>query len=174
MHAAIGRLRGKAPPSDDVLDRLVALNPRFHVSWLPPHSDWCGGLWAIYDRRGDHLWRAAGKARLDRYEREAPGKVSAELVYSCESIMDGDHMVSTFDDQQFGSDAMFRSLHEGEEAIRGILDKLEASLQDKEQHIIQSEYATNEQFREAVDSLYPDFRNALVERVVVAQPEVAA
>lgn len=120
-HKAIARLRGRGEPRAEILDRILAINPGFRVSWLPegvPQKDHLGkdyqrpAMWRVYEVNEHPIRRAAGFARLQRFEKweQEKQKENIGLVYDAQDWMDGLHLVAEYSEQFFGTEKMFDDL----------------------------------------------------------------
>lgn len=148
MHEICGRLRGRDAPSEAVLDRLRALmGPRVRVSWVPVTRDG-DGVWMLTERVGEPWYRACGRAILDRYAAEGVAP-SAAVWYAAECMLDGDHTIATYTDQQFGTDWMFAELAQNEANVRPLLAAIAAAQRATERTSIAAECAANPDFASA-------------------------
>lgn len=139
MHRAIGRLRGKAEPREDILDRLLVINPNYRVYWALP-TPRRPGYWEIHEHRPNPARAAAGHHRLRRWEemeRKAitvadKARINFGIPRDCESMIDQVHYVAAYTDEQFGQDFMFVELREGEQNLRAVLAQMEREYQKQE------------------------------------------
>lgn len=185
MHECVGRLRGKAEPRPDILDRLRALmGPRLRVSWVPLTRDG-DGAWMLCERTGEPGYRWCGAAILNRY-RQAGQPVPEALWYAAECMQDGDHTIATYTEAQFGTDWMFAELARNEAEARAMRQAILSAQQQAERDAIDAECRQNPEFAaewmqryapeaaEAVDEvterLYPRLKGA-VSRTVLSNVE---
>lgn len=148
MHDAWGRLRGHAEPAPEVGDKLLAINPRFRLSWIPGVGD--AGYWVISDRRGDPLWRDAGLARMKRYAQVGAERMDAYTYWDTEAMIDGDHTVAVYPEGIVGSDRFYHELRQGEHVMKTMLDTLDRGLKEKELADIEGEMALDPTYAEYV------------------------
>lgn len=149
MHPVVGRLRGRACPAKHILDRLAALSPHYRVHWMPVWAEG-PGKWVVAEHRDHVHYREVGKWRLARFEREGKrfggDKLTPSVLYGCELMIDGDHIVAVYDNLKFGSDEMFRELETLDaqrDAFRPVLNK---ALQDSEDREVKKELDENDEF----------------------------
>lgn len=152
-HRALGRLRGKTAPSDEILDRIAALRPTFRVHWTPWHDG--AWYWLIANHIGSPVWMSTGAYVYERYAG-TPNATPANMA-GAELMLDGGYIVARFTDEEFGGDHMFRELH----GIDTRLAKLEAddaaafrlSRLKKEWELASGERAKNEAYKQYLDAL---------------------
>lgn len=155
-HPAVGRLRGKDAPPVAFLDRLLALNPKYRVSWLPPSADSPNtGCWGLYEDWGGDLWRESARARMRLYAAH-PGTADAGVWYELEAQLDGHKLVGFYTDQQMGSDWMLRDLHEAELALKDKHAALEAATRRKQRRDIDAAIEQDPAFAEYVRTVAMD------------------
>ena len=185
MHEVIGRLRGRAEPRADILDRLRDLmGPRVRLHWVPMTRDG-DGAWMLCERTAEPGYRACGAAILARY-RAAGKPVPEALWYAAECMQDGDHTVATYTEAQFGTDWMFAELARNEAEAKAMKDAIFSAQRQAEQDAIDLECRNNPEFAaewmtrnapeaaEAIDAvtdrMYPRLTGA-VSRTVLTQLE---
>ena len=148
MHDLLGRLRGQTAPPDAVLDRLRDLmGPRVRLHWAPAY-DGRGGVWVLAERVGEPGYRACGAAILERYRR-AGQPVPVEIGLGVEMMLDGDHVVATYDATRFGTDWMFQDLAKHEREARAMKQAIFSAQRASERRAIEAEQAQNPAFAAA-------------------------
>lgn len=126
MHHGLGRLRGKTPPADHILDRLVGICPTFKAHWQPWAEDG-KHYWFIANHVGTPIYRATGQhcfQRLEQHARATGKPADPGLIAGAELMMDGGYIVRWFTDAQFGTEWMFQEL----QAIGPRLQAIEAGM----------------------------------------------
>lgn len=181
MHEVLGRLRGKAAPRADILDRLRALmGPHVRVHWVPVTRDG-DGAWMLCERTGEPGYRWVGAAILARY-RAAGKPVPEALWYAAECMQDGDHTIATYTDPQFGTDWMFAELARNEAEAKGMKDAILSAQRQAERDAIDAECKQNPEFAaewmrrnapeaaaavdEVTDRVYPRLKGAVTRTVL--------
>jgi len=189
LRVMLGDLRGASPPREEILRRLHTINPNYRVTYVPMQLDVHDasgnvvrqgrpGLWFLHEVRPnnphDHARRIAAQQRLDRFRRASVQYQArnAGIPEQCEDMMAGYWTIGSWPDQPmllpqgrlmpFGSEAMFRELHEGEAAFRTQAAHLakEAALDAAADEEALLEYDENPAFRAALTDTY---RQAAVE-----------
>lgn len=171
---------------DTVLLRLHGINPNFRLTWTPPEeprmvdepdkpTTLTGGrpaLWWVHEVRPnnpiDELRKAAGKSRLDRWNRatQAYREMNPATPAQCRDWMAGYHTIGSWPDGPiehkdqngvvqnvtpgFGSDRFFEELLEGIQAINNTLGQLELDrrLNDAGEEKLADEAEVNPDFRQ--------------------------
>lgn len=161
-HPAIGRLRGQNAPRQDILDRLLRVNPMYRVSWSPPSGD-RPGLWEIHEFRENRLRRDAGYNRLQRWQRrwdnalpEERKHINLGIPRQCEDMMDGFHFVHACEHEEFGTDHMFHELGEGEHNLRVLKQQLDLAILKQERGEIEEEFEEDPAFAQYRRDLFYD------------------
>lgn len=172
-HNAIARLRGRAEPREEILNRLLDINPNFRVGWIPEGREIDGvqrpALWRIYEFTDHPMRRSAGHARFVRYERMSPAKQAENpgLVYQAEEALDGLNLVMDCLEEEFGTDAMFQALQQAERdlaPLRGEVKKAQDTQADDE---IVEEMDANPEYSELVREHAKEFYNRVKGNAVV-------
>lgn len=161
MHEVLGRLRGQTPPRDEVLDRLRALmGPRVRLHWAPAY-DGRGGTWVLAERVGEEGYRACGAAIAARY-RKAGQPLPIEIGLGVEMMLDGDHVVATYDPARFGTDWMFQDLAKNEREARAMKAAIFSAQRAAERRVIEAEMAENPAFAsEWLARVHPEANTAI-------------
>lgn len=151
MSSVLGRLRGRARPDRKVLERLAALSPQYRVHWFPVWAEG-PGRWVVAEHRNNAQYREVGRWRLARFEREGKrfggDKLTPSVLYGCELMMDGDHIVAIYTNEQFGTDWMFRELETMDAKRDEHRQTIDRSLKQSEDRSIGQELEENEEFRQ--------------------------
>lgn len=118
MHSALGRLRGRTAPREDILDRIAALRPTFKVHWHP----WQDGAWywLLANHIGTPVLEAIGAHALQRLGSDP--KAKAWEIAGAELMLDRGYIVHRFTEDEFGGEHMLYMLDEMDRA----LDKADA------------------------------------------------
>ena len=167
MHPALNRLRGRAAPRDDILDRLLRINPRFRVNWAPP-SGGRPGFWEIHEYRQDHrteLRRKAGAARRARFLKQDHGPLqrgNPGVLRQAEDWIDGLHFVAAFPEEQWGGDWMFRELGESEQLVQTELAALDRAIAAQARDDVEEERSANPEFDDYLRTmLYEEYHRCV-------------
>jgi hypothetical protein len=174
-HTAIARLRGRAEPREDILDRLLQINPKFRVSWLPPGApqiDHEGqeyarpAMWRVYEVNENPMRRAAGYARRQRFDRWGESKEGQErqaknmgILYDAEDWMDGLHLIGEFSEEFFGTERMFESLKQGEIEIAPFRDSVKEAQDNDSDTDALDEMDANPEFTDLVRETAKEWYN---------------
>lgn len=162
MHRALGRLRGKTAPREDILDRLLAIRDTYRVHWHP----WEDGrdYWLVANHVGSEALRASGRYAMDRFMANPDAK--PHEIAGAELLMDGGWVVRRFNEAEFGGDWMFQKL-------RRIDEELVKAEQENAQELrlkqlkLEWQVASHERQRNAAFKAY-------LEALVEARPEWVA
>ena len=180
LQALLGDLRGQDVPDIRVLQRLRDINPNFRITWTWATPDKIVGGQTVPGRPGlywlhevrpgnkhDELRAAAGRARLERYEKYGEDRANKNpgIPAQCEDMMAGYHGVGQWPKYEtdgvppFGSDRFFFDLAAGEAALKGDkarLDK-ETALDGSADELVQDEYDYNSEFRQYIRTVAEEF-----------------
>lgn len=148
-HRALGRLRGKAEPREDILDRISAIRPTFRVHWHP----WEDGrdYWLIANHVGTSVMRDMGRHALDRFLAQPDPKPFD--IAGAELLMDGGYVVRRFTEEEFGTDYMVARLQSSDE-ILARAEREEAEAVKLRQLKTEWQLATDERLRNAAYKAY--------------------
>lgn len=159
LHPVLGPLHGKTPPPEHVLDRLHALHRPFVLTWRPGDAE-LPGMWVLWERIGDPLWRDAGLARRDRYLSTSEGRaaLSAGIWLAIEAQIEGLHWFGHWPDEGCFSDGWFhdiaRGLREvGETAERA---RFQVAKQEQEARAVAREAKQNPAYQERLQQKFPE------------------
>lgn len=172
-HAAIGRLRGRAEPRQDILDRLLEIHPAFRVYWSPeshgPGYDEDGklrvkpGFWEIHQYSPSPLRKEAGHAMLarlralfDRKSESAKEQLNLGTIEYAEQMIDQVHYVWAVPEAMFGQDMMFEELRDIVAQTRRVQQEMEAELKRAEARQVMQEGEDNPAFDEQMKLLWAD------------------
>lgn len=169
-HQAIGRLRGRPEPREDILDRVLQIHPDFRVYYSPqmvgPGYDRWGKLkvkpacWVIYQFQqtaASNLRQQAGRYMLARIRRtiEAAEKagdtsklerINTGLTEKAEEMIDLVHWVADYPEEMFGTERMFQELYEAVRDYKKNQQEIELALARAEREEIDGEVDQNEVF----------------------------
>lgn len=179
QHKAIARLRGRAEPRQDILDRILEINPTYRVSWLPEgvhQKDHQGkdyfrpAMWRIYELNENPIRRAAGFARLQRFEKWEKAKQAENigLVYDAQDWMDGLHLVAEYSEQFFGNEQMFDDLKRYELELAPFRGDVKKAQDDDANRDALDEVDVNPEFAEMVRETAKDWYNLVKGNASVA------
>ena len=161
-HPVLGHLYGKAEPAEHHLDRLHRMHAPFVLSWNPVR-----GVWVLYERSGDPVWRDAGLARRERYLATAQGQQALDpgLWEAIQQQIDGLHWWGEWPEGGVFSDAWFN------EVAKGLREEQDASWQaivasdqrEREARDIWDEAHNNEAYLERLKASMPDLAKSIEE-----------
>lgn len=169
QHRAIARLRGRAEPREDILNRILEINPSFRVGWIPPgipiekdgETYQRPAIWRIYEFRPNELRQAAAHASYRRFLGWLPEKQAQNpgLVFDLEDRVDCLHLVAEFSEDYFGQDRMFEDLKQTERDLAPYRDDMRLAQQQDAQREVEEEMDVNPEFSDYVREIAKDFYN---------------
>lgn len=177
MHKCIGRLRGRAAPSDNWLDRLEALYPEARIHWAPAFQEFGRTVprWIIANHTGSHVYRTLGAAMWQRVMALPPDERAPEVVYGAELMMDGGHVLRTYPPEamEYEQDAVLRDLQEMRLSLADVsADLLKQAERKQTADRLALELRVNPGLQDKVGELYdldPEWRRTADEMMDIAK-----